>query len=48
LGVQIIPDFQPLEGLEIGDLTSDFELQTLTGETLELSDLRGQPVILNF
>ena len=48
LGVQLIPDFEPLEGLSIGDLAPDFEVQTLAGETLKLSDLRGQPVILNF
>jgi len=48
LGVQLIPDFEPLEGLGIGDLAPDFEVQTLSGETLKLSDLRGQAVIFNF
>ena len=48
LGVQLIPDFEPLEGLGIGDLAPDITLQTLAGETLKLSDLRGQAVILNF
>ena len=48
LGVQLIPDFEPLEGLGIGDLAPDLELQTLEGETLRLSDLRGQAIVLNF
>jgi cytochrome c biogenesis protein CcmG, thiol:disulfide interchange protein DsbE len=30
-----------------GFLAPDFETQTLTGETIRLSDLRGKPVILN-
>jgi len=46
--VQLIPDFEPLEGLGIGDLAPDFEISTLEGDTLRLSDLRGQIVILNF
>ncbi len=46
--VHLIPDFEPLVGLGIGDLAPDFELQTLDGDTLKLSDLRGQIVILNF
>lgn len=31
-----------------GDPAPDFELTTLDGETLRLSDLRGTPVVLNF
>ncbi len=46
--IQLIPDFEPLEGLGIGDLAPNFELRTLDGEMLKLSDLRGQIVILNF
>ncbi len=46
--VQLMPDFEPVEGLGIGDLAPDFELQTLDGSTLKLSDLRGEIVILNF
>ncbi|UOQ87189.1 TlpA disulfide reductase family protein [Gracilibacillus salinarum] len=35
-------------GLQIGNLAPDFELQTLAGETVRLSDFRGEPVLLNF
>lgn len=35
-------------GLEQGYLPPDFELTTLNGETLKLSDLQGKKVILNF
>ncbi len=31
-----------------GQVAPDFSLETLTGETLRLSDFRGQPVLLNF
>ncbi|AOV08480.1 peroxiredoxin family protein [Sporosarcina ureilytica] len=36
------------EGLEQGDTPPDFELTTLTGEVVTLSELKGQKVILNF
>ncbi|MCT2536766.1 redoxin domain-containing protein [Aquibacillus koreensis] len=36
------------EGLEVGNLAPDFELETLAGETIKLSDFRGQNVMLNF
>lgn len=32
----------------IGKPAIDFELQTLTGETIHLSDLRGKVILLNF
>jgi cytochrome c biogenesis protein CcmG/thiol:disulfide interchange protein DsbE len=32
----------------VGDEAPDFELNTLDGETIRLSDLRGTPVVLNF
>ena len=32
----------------VGRVAPDFELTTVTGETLQLSALRGQPVVLNF
>ena len=32
----------------VGRVAPDFELTTVTGETLKLSALRGQPVVLNF
>lgn len=35
------------EGLEIGDLAPDFELELRGGGTVRLSDLRGMPVFLN-
>lgn len=35
-------------GLRQGDLPPDFELTTVTGETVKLSDLKGKKVILNF
>ena len=36
------------EGLEIGDKAPDFKLNTLEGETLQLSDFRGERIMLNF
>jgi peroxiredoxin len=40
----------PIEsiGLEAGEAAPDFELETIDGEVLKLSDLRGKKVILNF
>ncbi|MFC7060330.1 TlpA family protein disulfide reductase [Halobacillus seohaensis] len=35
-------------GLEVGDQAPDFELETLDGETIKLSELTGKKVILNF
>lgn len=35
-------------GLEKGEIAPDFELQTLDGETVKLSDLRGERVMVNF
>lgn len=35
-------------GPRIGQLAPDFELDTLDGERLRLSDLRGRPLVLNF
>jgi thiol-disulfide isomerase/thioredoxin len=37
----------PAKGL-IGNLAPDFDLQTLDGKSLKLSDLRGKAVLLNF
>ena len=37
-----------IEAPQHGFLAPDFELQTLNGETVRLSDLRGQAVMLNF
>lgn len=36
------------EGLEVGNLAPDFELETLDGETVKLSDFRGERVMVNF
>ena len=36
------------EGVNIGDRAIDFELKTLDGKTVKLSDLRGKPVLINF
>ncbi len=35
-------------GLARGEAAPDFEVQTLDGETVSLSDYRGDPVIINF
>ncbi|WP_077326456.1 redoxin domain-containing protein [Virgibacillus siamensis] len=35
-------------GVEAGETAPDFELETLSGETFRLSDLRGKAVFLNF
>lgn len=35
-------------GLDFGNLPPDFELATLDGGTLKLSDLKGKKVVLNF
>jgi cytochrome oxidase Cu insertion factor (SCO1/SenC/PrrC family) len=35
-------------GNRVGDLASDFTLEDLSGDTLTLSSLLGQPVALNF
>ena len=36
------------KGLEPGEMAPDFELKTLGGETVKLSDYKGKKVILNF
>lgn len=38
----------PEVGLEEGNRAPDFELATLDGEEIKLSDLQGKPVFLNF
>jgi cytochrome c biogenesis protein CcdA/peroxiredoxin len=38
----------PIVGTEVGDLAPDFETISDIGETLSLSDFRGQVVLLNF
>jgi peroxiredoxin len=34
--------------LQVGDTAPDFALESLSGETLRLSDMRGQAVMINF
>ncbi|WP_431029213.1 TlpA family protein disulfide reductase [Lysinibacillus sp. LZ02] len=41
-------DLTQEEGLQKGQIAPDFTLQTLTGESVTLSDLKGKKVILNF
>ena len=56
LGIVVVVYFAPniyeyaLENssLEIGSAAPDFELIALTGETIRLSQFRGQPVLLSF
>lgn len=35
-------------GLEVGQKALDFELETMSGKTIKLSDLQGKKVFLNF
>ncbi|WP_117169463.1 peroxiredoxin family protein [Paraliobacillus sediminis] len=35
-------------GIEVDNIAPDFQLETLDGETVKLSDYRGQRVMLNF
>ncbi|MDY0406480.1 redoxin domain-containing protein [Virgibacillus sp. 179-BFC.A HS] len=41
------PD-QPITGLDVGNIAPDFELETLDGKKVKLSDFRGERVLLNF
>ncbi len=41
-------EMAPEVGLEKGNLAPDFELETVDGETVKLSDYRGEKVMLNF
>ncbi|SFA75539.1 Peroxiredoxin [Lentibacillus halodurans] len=45
-GAGIVPPGET--GIEEGKHAPDFEVETLSGDTFRLSDLRGQKVILNF
>ncbi|QQZ11258.1 TlpA family protein disulfide reductase [Heyndrickxia vini] len=42
------PEQDPEEGLDIGLKAPMFELQTLEGKTMKLSDLKGKKTLLNF
>ncbi|MFS0672589.1 peroxiredoxin family protein [Ornithinibacillus sp. 179-J 7C1 HS] len=39
---------EPVIGLEVGNKAPDFQLQTLSGDTVKLSDFRGNRVMINF
>ena len=41
-------DILPESGLEKGKAPPDFEVKTLDGETVKLSDYKGKKIILNF
>jgi len=36
------------EGTQLGNLAPDFQFNSLEGESISLSDLRGKPVLINF
>jgi len=36
------------QGVEVGNVAPDFQLQSLDGQTVSLGDLRGEPVLINF
>ena len=38
----------PAEGIKVGKLAPDFQLQSLDGQAVSLSDFRGKGVLLNF
>ncbi|MFG6115003.1 redoxin domain-containing protein [Halobacillus sp. MO56] len=46
-GTGIMPPNTP-KGIQKGEQAPDFELETVEGETLRLSDLQGKKVFLNF
>jgi len=46
--VHSVPNIQREVGINQGQIAPDFELLSVTGDTLKLSDLRGKTVILNF
>ncbi|MEN2768007.1 peroxiredoxin family protein [Ornithinibacillus xuwenensis] len=39
---------EPVIGLEVGNKAPDFQLDTLTGDTVKLSDFHGSRVMINF
>ncbi|WP_042150091.1 peroxiredoxin [Paucisalibacillus sp. EB02] len=39
---------EPVIGLKVGNKAPDFQLQTLTGDNVKLSDFRGNRVMINF
>lgn len=45
---QVFAEKEPAVGVKAGELARDFELSTLDGNTVKLSDYKGKKVILNF
>jgi peroxiredoxin len=41
-------DGAPTRGVAVGDRAPDFSLETFNGEEVRLSELRGQPVVIDF
>ncbi len=48
IAVVIVQAMEPKSGLDIGLKAPDFELETLSGEKVKLSDYQGKKVMLNF
>ncbi len=55
IGCSVVPEppdgespTAPVEGTQVGNLAPNFQLQNLDGQTVSLSDLRGEPVLINF
>jgi cytochrome c biogenesis protein CcmG, thiol:disulfide interchange protein DsbE len=46
--VQTVISDRPPEGVEIGLMAPDFTLKTIEGDSITLSSIRGQPILLNF
>jgi peroxiredoxin len=38
----------PTQGTQVGNLAPDFQFNSLEGQAISLSDLRGKPVLINF
>jgi len=47
-GIVENPETDTQVGINIGDTAPDFTLQTLEGDTILLSDMRGKSVLVNF
>ena len=44
----LITGCTPSQGTKVGSLAPNFQLDSLEGQTVSLSDLRGKPVLINF